>query len=324
MLVSAPRFLFLSTLSLRRATCRIFNARCGITCNFYPRSPCGERRQTRAAGSCRCAISIHALLAESDWTKIGNFDELFAFLSTLSLRRATYRLPGTMPLACYFYPRSPCGERLQQAIAAEQTARISIHALLAESDLFLRSGPMMRRYFYPRSPCGERLGNTNGGVKLAGISIHALLAESDEIPARHRHAGGISIHALLAESDTIFAVRPYDAPIFLSTLSLRRATTGTTSAGKRRWDFYPRSPCGERPGCPGLGCLKQRDFYPRSPCGERPSPKSVIYLLDISIHALLAESDLPRSRPGWGFPISIHALLAESDSASIIQSRLRS
>ena len=34
----------------------------------------------------------------------------------------------------------------------------------------------------------------------------------------------ISIHALLAESDTIFAVRPYDAPIFLSTLSLRRAT----------------------------------------------------------------------------------------------------
>ena len=33
---------------------------------------------------------------------------------------------------------------------------ISIHALLAESDLFLRSGRMTRRYFYPRSPCGER------------------------------------------------------------------------------------------------------------------------------------------------------------------------
>ena len=38
----------------------------------------------------------------------------------------------------------------------EHSYAISIHALLAESDLFLRSGPMMRRYFYPRSPCGER------------------------------------------------------------------------------------------------------------------------------------------------------------------------
>ena len=42
----------------------------------------------------------------------------------------------------------------------------------------------------------------------------------------------ISIHALLAESDTIFAVRPYDAPIFLSTLSLRRATCNPDFEGK--------------------------------------------------------------------------------------------
>ena len=55
-----------------------------------------------------------------------------------------------------FYPRSPCGER-QTALEAEQQARaISIHALLAESDVksFMRNGFFL-------------------------ISIHALLAESD-------------------------------------------------------------------------------------------------------------------------------------------------
>ena len=56
------------------------------------------------------------------------------------------------------------------------------------------------------------------------ISIHALLAESDPETVPCGPHADISIHALLAESDTIFSVRPYDAPIFLSTLSLRRAT----------------------------------------------------------------------------------------------------
>ena len=56
---------------------------------------------------------------------------------------------------------------------------ISIHALLAESDLFLRSGRMTRRYFYPRSPCGERHSDPVTDKAWALISIHALLAESD-------------------------------------------------------------------------------------------------------------------------------------------------
>ena len=124
------------------------------------------------------------------------------------------------------------------------------------------------------------------------ISIHALLAESDlEIPTRHRRTGGISIHALLAESDNIFAVRPYDAPIFLSTLSLRRATVWSPQARTRKRDFYPRSPCGERQTSLvviGTNCI-------------------------ISIHALLAESDGRHQKQDGIFGISIHALLAESD-----------
>ena len=79
---------------------------------------------------------------------------------------------------------------------------ISIHALLAESDI----------YTHPVSV-------------LIAISIHALLAESDLINTYHRIFGeGISIHALLAESDNVLACSAGLEHLFLSTLSLRRAT----------------------------------------------------------------------------------------------------
>ena len=35
--------------------------------NFYPRSPCGERLPMAAFCQTLSSISIHALLAESDW-----------------------------------------------------------------------------------------------------------------------------------------------------------------------------------------------------------------------------------------------------------------
>ena len=150
----AVQFLFLSTLSLRRATCRraaypigkgflstlsLRRATFGTTrirrriCNFYPRSPCGERREPTAFRT------PHHI-----------------FLSTLSLRRATV-FAGVL----------------------SHDSRISIHALLAESDADK----------HDQSPRRPR------------ISIHALLAESD---ARFRYwvlSNAISIHALLAESD---------------------------------------------------------------------------------------------------------------------------
>ena len=62
-----------------------------------------------------------------------------------------------------------------------------------------------------------------------------------------------------------------------------------------------------------------RNFYPRSPCGER---RKITITVDertlISIHALLAESDLPINVMSVSaVQISIHALLAESDFACI-------
>ena len=102
----------------------------------------------------------------------------------------------------------------------------------------------------------------------------------------------ISIHALLAESDDCRRTINRALKIFLSTLSLRRATeinyNGTWVAiisihallaesdyfSPRHLHadahFYPRSPCGERQ-CGPVGCSAGEDFYPRSPCGERLS-----------------------------------------------------
>ena len=61
--------------------------------------------------------------------------------------------------------------------------------------------------------------------------------------------------------------------------------------------------------------IASKDFYPRSPCGERPVAASTSDVSEsISIHALLAESDTRKSKVNPTRTISIHALLAESDA----------
>ena len=45
----------------------------GIQHNFYPRSPCGERRYWSGVPLVGRSISIHALLAESDMGLDGRF-----------------------------------------------------------------------------------------------------------------------------------------------------------------------------------------------------------------------------------------------------------
>ena len=80
--------------------------------------------------------------------------------------------------------------------------------------------------------------------------------------------------------------------LFLSTLSLRRATGPIIIRVCYYTYFYPRSPCGERPHQYLSSDFWGGYFYPRSPCGERLTGLGVgLYLVTISIHALLAESD---------------------------------
>ena len=172
------------------------------------------------------------------------------------------------------------------------------------------------RYFYPRSPCGERPQTVLLGAEYYDdISIHALLAESDAI------AGGLKLLNV----------------IFLSTLSLRRATKTQWALLVRQRKFLSTLSLRRATRTARLYQLYNNDFYPRSPCGERPfGAKRALIARSISIHALLAESDgqckkyawrsryfYPRSPCGErlaGFRqalvhcnISIHALLAESD-----------
>ncbi len=131
----------------------------------------------------------------------------------------------------------------------------------------------------------------------------------------------ISIHALLAESDLSLLRSVMFMALFLSTLSLRRATCAFAPEYVKSIYFYPRSPCGERPNTDKKerlisdisihALLAESDplrlhakqtvlnFYPRSPCGERPAHfKAQTHTVGISIHALLAESD-ERARQPW-------------------------
>ncbi len=170
--------------------------------NFYPRSPCGERQYQQFCVYCRQNFYPRSPCGERP------YDGLIASANF-----------------CNFYPRSPCGERqhlLQQtngtpkflstlslrratsrAANCQHRSHISIHALLAESDYRCWCARYSRYYFYPRSPCGER---------------HSLYPTNVQVSQ-------ISIHALLAESDRVACFSSKIAAIFLSTLSLRRATS---------------------------------------------------------------------------------------------------
>ena len=171
--------------------------------HFYPRSPCGERPAAALyAGGVAISISIHALLAESDKRSSSTTAAIPKFLSTLSLRRATEHNMQLSVGTSHFYPRSPCGERLNRRPNHIKRYEISIHALLAESDRTVGCLYSNSVYFYPRSPCGERLTLIGNGLSILTISIHALLAESDlSFFDFLILCIEISIHALLAESD---------------------------------------------------------------------------------------------------------------------------
>ena len=79
--------------------------------HFYPRSPCGERHATRVpkftAKKFLSTLSLRRATAKA-YDRIGL---MVPFLSTLSLRRATSTQMLAKLSEQYFYPRSPCGER---------------------------------------------------------------------------------------------------------------------------------------------------------------------------------------------------------------------
>ena len=79
--------------------------------------------------------------------------------------------------------------------------------------------------------------------------------------------------------------------LFLSTLSLRRATERGWSLEWVSMNFYPRSPCGERPLI--AGTFKATVLFLSTLSLRRATILNLLVciLIMISIHALLAESD---------------------------------
>ena len=191
------------------------------------------------------------------------------FLSTLSLRRATRNFI-TLPVLFWISIHALLAESdVVRVCEFVWGVSISIHALLAESD-----GPAGGRTnstpdFYPRSPCGERL------VKMSIKFFNADFYPRSPCGERLKNPEAVSKYM-----------------IFLSTLSLRRATGIIPVNIMLHFDFYPRSPCGERQLC-NLLLTNIGHFYPRSPCGERHLQHLLCEANScISIHALLAESDV--------------------------------
>ena len=214
----------------------------------------------------------------------------------------------------YFYPRSPCGERrvtssagtigksflstlslrraTSKCLCRPAYTQISIHALLAESDSIAGRITSKGTKFLSTLSLRRATARRALGFVDPDISIHALLAESDDTPSTSIPKPGNFYPRSPCGERLKRAICRIKVCIFLSTLSLRRATAPSQHPCLSNRNFYPRSPCGERRNQP-LCARPTRDFYPRSPCGERLLPVLFVKnVLKISIHALLAESDL--------------------------------
>ena len=168
------------------------------------------------------------------------------FLSTLSLRRATSVRKSTI-IHTAFLSTLSLRRATVTVLGIQHRVGISIHALLAESDLktpcvklsidvFLSTLSLRRAtprlmffwpcglYFYPRSPCGER--RTPGRAPLSRV-----VDFYPRSPCGERHAKETPPHKTqnfyprspCGERLKLLPERLCDA-LFLSTLSLRRAT----------------------------------------------------------------------------------------------------
>ena len=212
--------------------------------DFYPRSPCGERPKSAKA----TAFPL-------------------SFLSTLSLRRATVKISKNFMHRKDFYPRSPCGERLFSRGVCRNNQHFYPRSPCGErrwSRIFLHP----KSYFYPRSPCGERPAQKcYHGSPAADFYprspcgerpsiLHKILADWDFYPRspcgeRHERNGLLPVgHYFYPRSPCgerpVVSCTSCLPLVFLSTLSLRRATNWPRVMVSPTLYFYPRSPCGER------------------------------------------------------------------------------
>ena len=126
-------------------------------------------------------ISIHALLAESDHHLLEYLYLGQQFLSTLSLRRATFNPLKAFIILTFLSTLSLRRATIQNA-GAHLHILISIHALLAESDIGPLIFSVQPRKFLSTLSLRRATGCVRYCIHARVISIHALLAESDLRP----------------------------------------------------------------------------------------------------------------------------------------------
>ena len=123
----------------------------------------------------------------------------------------------------YFYPRSPCGERLRQRLIQFGKLRFLSTLSLRRATAIYPSSTPPKKYFYPRSPCGERREESGqqrsprnfyprspcGERQWTPLNSPVLCYFYPRSPCGERRHRAVNIQSPTA---------------FLSTLSLRRAT----------------------------------------------------------------------------------------------------
>ena len=162
----------------------------------------------------------------------------------------------------HFYPRSPCGERHGFPAGNLCPVRFLSTLSLRRATHTRRANRRSPHHFYPRSPCGERLPVFSWRCPLTYFYPRSPCGER-----------------LTVSTLKILAI------LFLSTLSLRRATAVCANVRAPRLDFYPRSPCGERLSRQ-ISIPPAKNFYPRSPCGERPNKWNWNYIRALFLSTL--------------------------------------
>ena len=168
-------------------------------------------------------ISIHALLAESDASGWRRIISLPTFLSTLSLRRATEVVKERWRSVISISIHALLAESDALPAQRQTKLQISIHALLAESDPRLSSPFWGQENFYPRSPCGER--QRDPDICLHPMHFYPRSPCGERLPATSGTAGCTNFYPRSPCGERRCGLWLHQSLyVFLSTLSLRRAT----------------------------------------------------------------------------------------------------
>ena len=216
-----------------------------------------------------------------------------------------------------FNPRSPCGERPDGCFHTGSDVVISIHAPRAGSDGAMPRLFQMKMISIHAPRAGSDIGYNPLDFDAINFNPRSPCGERRHDRREVRPAARISIHAPRAGSDFVVDQPDIAAPAFQSTLPVRGATIYNYQGQSERWISIHAPRAGSDPQRPPHR-RRRTDFNPRSPCGERHAP------LPVGLRQLKFQSTLPvRGATCAGHLhrayqcISIHAPRAGSDYVSI-------